>query len=148
MGFGILFRDSSLVTMEGVSLLSEINPLGMEHYNPLKQASDWYEFVTPDEVRTIAVGKTDDLLTAMELIQHRAQDRGMTLVVRDWAHLDWIGFPFVDPPLQLTWQTVFDDPSSVRTCATVRHPVDQYLAPSGIIVDRGPGHRSKNRSLS
>jgi protein O-GlcNAc transferase len=114
-------------SMDGVCLLSEINPLGMEHFNPLKQAADWYGLVTPDEVRTIAPVDTDGLITAMRLIQDRAQDKGLTLVVRDWAHLDWIGFPFIKPPMELTWPKLLNESESLLACATVRHPVDQYL---------------------
>lgn len=93
-----------LAPMERVCLLSEINPLGMDHFNPLKQSADWYGLVTPDEVRTIAPGDSEGLITAIGLIQDRAQTKGLRVVARDWVHLDWIGFPFIEPPIQHTWR--------------------------------------------
>ncbi|WP_186775164.1 O-linked N-acetylglucosamine transferase family protein [Allorhodopirellula solitaria] len=100
----------------------------------------------------------------MNLIAQRASDRGMTLVVRDWSHVDWIGFPFTQPTMKSAWDTfsssaraaseeladqekdlnrgnqrvppdcAFDKKECLvgnewwmARCATVRHPVDQFL---------------------
>jgi protein O-GlcNAc transferase len=123
--------------MNGVCLLSEISPLGTSHFNPLRQTADWYGLVQPEEIRDLPDQQAFG--DAIHQISRRAREHGLTLVVRDWSHLDWIGFPFVDPPMQFSWQTIDDDQDSSRLpengaswlgprCATVRHPVDQYLS--------------------
>jgi len=39
-----------LASMDSVYLLSEINPQGVAHFNPLRQAADWYGLVAPEEI--------------------------------------------------------------------------------------------------
>jgi len=127
-----------LASMQGVCLLSEISPLGTSHFNPLRQAADWYGLVQTDEIRELPDEQA--FRDALLLISSRAAVRGLTLVVRDWSHLDWIGFPFVEPPpMQCSWQGIDHSNGDASPlvnsldwlgprCATVRHPVDQYLS--------------------
>ncbi len=129
--------------MQGVCLLSEISPLGTAHFNPLRQAADWYSLIETDEVFDLSDRQA--FVDAIGLIQRRATERGLRLVIRDWSHLDWIGFPFVDsPPSNFSWDAIDDqaiEPNAQNAgevglrsrwlgsrCATVRHPVDQYLS--------------------
>lgn len=143
--------------MTDVCLLSEINPGGTNQFNPLRQAADWFGLVDDDEIRDFKYGDIETFSAAMGLIRQRASERGLALVIRDWSHLDWIGFPFARPTMTSAWDAVrmpiesdgsstgslgdfkLKDPSrtaaaKTRTdaflnvrCATVRHPVDQYL---------------------
>ncbi|WP_146405991.1 O-linked N-acetylglucosamine transferase family protein [Allorhodopirellula heiligendammensis] len=142
-----------LASMDGVCLLSEINPGGTDRFNPLRQAANWYGLLAEDEVREIATGDSVAFVAAIELIAARAKERGLMLVIRDWSHLDWIGFPFTQPQKKSAWNALSmpalvgcDRPSDansarpvekdevhgnlklMRRCATVRHPVDQYLS--------------------
>jgi len=82
--------------MDGMCLLSEISPLGASHFNPLRQAADWYGLVQADEVRELPDEQA--FRDAIIQISHRATERGLTLLIRDWSHLDWVGFPFVQTP--------------------------------------------------
>jgi|GEM_PF-1353692 len=142
-----------LASMNGVCLLSEINPFGVSRFNPLRQAAEWHGLVNPSEITELQDGDFEAVGRAMSLISARAQDRGLTLVIRDWSHLDWIGFPFVEKPLlAFCWErmshfiaahTGLAGPGgtiapialpvpAIRTadarCATVRHPLDHYLS--------------------
>lgn len=143
--------------MEDVCLLSEINPGGTDQFNPLRQAANWHGLVDDDEIHDFMSGDLEAFSTAIGLIRQRANERGLTLVIRDWSHLDWIGFPFAQPTMTSAWDAVqipiagdgnsagrpddckLEVPSQTAAaktrvdaflnvrCATVRHPVDQYL---------------------
>lgn len=142
-----------LASMNGVCLLSEINPFGVSRFNPLRQAAEWHGLVHPSEITELQDGDFEAVGRAMSLISARAQDRGLALVIRDWSHLDWIGFPFVEKPLlAFCWERMHHfiaAPASLiglegghtpvavpelvvntadARCATVRHPVDHYLS--------------------
>src|SRR5690606_22379105 len=150
-----------LASLPGVCLLSEINPRGVSRFNPLRQAARWYGLLQPAEVTSLQDGNFQTLRQAIALIDARATARELTLVIRDWSHLDWIGFPFVDDPLlDFGWDraltpslaavdgpqadiatatapaeavtvapiSVGEGRAAVHRCATVRHPLDQYLS--------------------
>ncbi len=110
-------------------LLSEIHPLGVSRFNPLQQACDWYGLVKKDEVQSLIDGDLDALRVALDLIHRRAAEAGSKVVVRDWAHLDWLGSPFLkEAPEQSSWDAVNAPTLLLSRCATVRHPVDQFLS--------------------
>jgi hypothetical protein len=116
-----------IASMGGVVLLSEIHPLGVRRFDPLRQAHAWYGLLTTadlERVRRERLAFTD----AIGLIAERCADRGLSLVLRDWSHLDYTGVPFVKP----SWRsqmahTLARDFELVRT-STVRHPLDQWLS--------------------
>ena len=125
--------------MDGVCLLSEINPKGTNYFDPLRQAANWYGLVAEEETTQFNLQDESEFREAIEMIGNRAVERGMTFVVRDWSHVDWIGFPFVDsPPMTSSWTAVRKPESNGASrpnadplhpmCATVRHPIDQYLS--------------------
>lgn len=122
-----------LGAMDDTVLLSEIHPLGTQIFNPLAQARDWYGLVKPEEA-----GGQFDFIDAIQLIEQRCRVSGKTLVIRDWAHLDFIGRPFIKDPacrLQLTetLATVFN----IVQFALVRHPVDQWVSTSSLNIMQG-----------
>lgn len=129
-----------LASMDSVYLLSEINPRGVAHFNPLRQAADWYGLVAPEEIFDFQ-GSDEQLDSvkfreAIALLAQRTAERGAKLVVRDWSHLDWVGLPFISqPPLRSSWDTIDPDWSLLGPrCASVRHPVDQYLSTRSLSV--------------
>ena len=87
--------------MDGVCLLSEISPLGTAHFNPLRQAADWHGLVRTEEICDLS--DQEAFRDAIRQIRRRANQRGLTLLIRDWSHLDWVGFPFVEPTMQSSW---------------------------------------------
>lgn len=121
-----------LASMQGVTLLSEINPAGTQHFNPMVQARNWHDLVTDEEVRRYCESEDFDFQSAMRLIRDRCHAKdNRVLVLRDWSHIDFIGFPFNQrPTLQFELRNALTnaDEDGVRSVASVRHPIDQYLS--------------------
>lgn len=122
--------------MKGVVLLSEIHPLGERYFNPLTQAREWYQLITqPEQDELQAQG---DFRRSIALIESRCRSRGETLVLRDWAHLDYTGHPFMapgyQPQLQVKLAPHFD---TLRICTT-RDPVTQWQSLSRLNIVQTP----------
>ncbi|WP_210421352.1 O-linked N-acetylglucosamine transferase, SPINDLY family protein [Roseimaritima ulvae] len=124
-----------LASMQSVCLLSEIHPRGVAHFNPLRQAATWHGLIAEADVAELAA---DDIQAFGEVIAglaRRAADRGQRLVVRDWAHRDWLGRPFVaTPPMRSAWDAILSAAGPQRFAAptvprwvTVRNPLDQFI---------------------
>lgn len=117
-----------LASMETVLLLSEIHPRGVQQFNPLAQAHTWFQLLTEDDIARIndhAIPFTD----AIDLVWRRAENRGKTLVIRDWTHLDFTAAPFLaERSYRLTTAEVLRQAFDVIHVATVRHPIDQWLS--------------------
>ncbi|MFQ5643504.1 MAG: hypothetical protein ACE5FQ_07375 [Thiogranum sp.] len=121
-------------SMDNIVLLSEIHPLDRQFYNPLVQAQSWYDLLRPEEIN----GKTFNFIDAIQLIDRRCTERGKTLVIRDWAHLDFIGTPFIAQPacrLQLT--ELLSRKFSIVQYALARHPIDQWLSTARLDIMKG-----------
>ena len=84
--------------MEGVVLLSELHPLAWKLFNPIDQAQDWFGLFAPGDIGEMKKLKDVSYTQVITLIEQRCRERGETLVLRDWAHLDYTGFPFMDTP--------------------------------------------------
>jgi len=123
-----------LGSMDGVCLLSEIHPAGATgiqppqmRINPFAQAASWHGLFGEADAKRFRA-RPPSFQQLMFMIEQRSSARGMTLVVRDWSHLDWIGVPFCRPtfgsPLAETFAGAYD----VRRFCTVRHPIDQWLS--------------------
>ena len=74
--------------MAGVALLSEIHPRGNKHFNPVRQAHEWYGLLTRDDIDWFDSDEPKSYPDAIRRIVTRAEERGDALVIRDWAHLD------------------------------------------------------------
>jgi hypothetical protein len=116
-----------LGAMDRVVLLSEIHPLGAQIYNPLDQASDWYELLTKTDI-TLASSTTLGFADAIMLIEKRCRERGDQLVLRDWSHLDYTGVPFTRPVGHSRLVQALEPHFRLLRFATVRHPLDQWLS--------------------
>jgi len=120
--------------MNDVVLLSEIHPLDNKYYNPLVQARSWYQLLRPEEIR----GKRFDFVDAIRLIDQRCAERGKTLVIRDWAYLDFIGVPFTPyPPRRPLLNEFLSKEFDIVQYALVRHPVDQWLSTARLDIMKG-----------
>ncbi|MBI5137334.1 MAG: hypothetical protein HZA24_08375 [Nitrospirae bacterium] len=112
--------------MDGVAMLSEIHPAAVRMFNPLEQARDWFGLLTADELRALQGAPFAD---AIALIERRARERGLCLVIRDWAHLDFTGVPWVPKPAyRFALVDALAGRFQLRRAALVRHPVDQWLS--------------------
>ncbi len=127
-----------LGSMAGVALLSEIHPAGTKWFNPLQQAHEWFGLLNPSDLAGLRAGKGMSFPAALALIDRRARERGLTLVIRDWSHLDFTAVPFLPrPSYRLGLAEALASGFEVIHSATVRHPIDQWLSLSNLPVMRG-----------
>ena len=122
-----------LGAMNNIVLLSEIHPLGTHLFNPVAQAHDWYNLIQPEETR-----KFGYRARVVGLVERRCRASGKTLVIRDWAHLDFIGHPFIEkPPYKLQLTDALAPVFSLGQFSLVRHPVDQWISTSRLKIMQG-----------
>ncbi len=113
--------------MEGVTLISEIHPANLKATNPMMQARDWFGLVGKKDMLRWKV-RPPSVLQFVNLCDSRARDKGDTLVLRDWSHLDYIGVPFAKPGYGFGLGDVLSAVYEIRVTVTTRHPIDQYLS--------------------
>jgi hypothetical protein len=113
--------------MENVVLLSELHPHATNLFNPLKQAEQWFGLLSSNEGVELENQNTLDYSATIALIEQRCRDRGDTLVLRDWAHLDYTGYPFFTAPeyRPQLYLELADDFDIIRI-STTRDPVTQW----------------------
>lgn len=129
-----------IACMRGVVLLSEIHPAGarFDNMNPLNQAQDWFQLLTPADIAMLQRRGSLPFAEAVRLVHARAAERGSLLVIRDWAHLDFTGVPYVArPPYVLGLAAALRTSFEIFQVATVRHPVDQWLSLGRVAAVRG-----------
>lgn len=115
-----------LGSMDGIFLLSEIHPLGLERFHPAVQAQSWFNLLTDDDVAYFQSPGAKPFAEAIVRIERRARERGGVLVIRDWAHLDFMGKPFLDRPTgHLAMAAALQGTMELRRVALARHPADQ-----------------------
>jgi protein O-GlcNAc transferase len=113
--------------MEGVVLLSELHPRAWSLFNPLKQAEEWFGLLTPNEIAELQKQGGVNYTSAIALIEQRCRERGDTLVLRDWAHLDYTGFPFITTPgYRPLLYTELAESFDIIRISTTRDPVTQW----------------------
>jgi L,D-peptidoglycan transpeptidase YkuD (ErfK/YbiS/YcfS/YnhG family) len=116
-----------LGSMDGVVLLSEINPQGLAVFDPLIQAHQWFGLLTAEDTAMLERRGGLPFLDGMALIERRCAERGKLLVLRDWTHLDFTGVPYVRRlTYDLSLARVLQQRFRVVSAATVRHAVDQW----------------------
>jgi len=123
--------------MEGVALLSEIHPVGslVSNVNILSQAVNWYQLFQSGE---LARDKSYDFDEITLLIAEAMEAKGLQLVIRDWAHLDYMAVPFIDKPyyrsrLVEQLEKYFD----IIQYHLVRHPVPQWISTNKVPIIHG-----------
>lgn len=130
-----------LATMDKLVLLSENHPNAFRihaQYNPIVQVNSWYGLLTPAELEGLdRAGRRIPFADEIALIEQRCRERGLTLVIRDWTHLDYIGVPFTRPTYRLSTREALATRFHLVTTATVRHPIDQWLSQENAPTMRG-----------
>lgn len=116
----------SLGCMEGVTLLSELHPRANELFNPLVQAKEWFGLFSQSELDDLQVHGTVNFTKAIELIEQRCRARGNSLVLRDWGHLDYTGYPFTTPSYSPLLYTELAEYFEIIRISTTRDPVTQW----------------------
>ena len=123
--------------MTGIMLLSEVHPNtaliqpdafnDIDKLDPLEQAHTWFNLFEPDNIAQVR--KTFSFAEIIAGIEKRASSLGLTTVIRDWTHLDYIATPFLHAAtMQLTTRAVLIERFDVISAATVRHPIDQWFS--------------------
>ena len=126
-----------LGSMNDVLLLSEVHPLGMQWFDPLNQATEWFHLFTGDELNELKASNLS-FLQKIVRIYARAVELNRHLVLRDWSHLDFTGVPFVQHlSYSLTTATVLEPQFNIVRLTTVRHPIDQWLSLRRLVVMNG-----------
>jgi len=113
--------------MQGVVLLSELHPHVWPSFNPLNQALRWFGLLTQAEIDDLQKRGSISYTQVIELIEQRCRERGDILVLRDWAHLDFTGLPFVTNPSYrpLLYSELAQSFDIIRI-STTRDPVTQW----------------------
>jgi hypothetical protein len=122
-----------LASMSGIVVLSEVHPaaaaIHYPIYDALDQARRWYGLLDAAECARFGRTTPERFAEAIALIDGRCRDRGLTLVLRDWSHLDFVGVPFRRATgRRLETVAVLAPMFDVASFATVRHPIDQWLS--------------------
>lgn len=121
--------------MQGVTLLSEIHPAATHLFNPLGQAHEWYGLLNDADLAALQGGKAMDFAEAIALIEERSRQSNRSLVIRDWAHIDFIGLPWLEQPgYRLTLADTLQANFRLLRLFMVRHPLDLWLSLSGLEV--------------
>lgn len=126
-----------LATMNDNLLLSEIHPQGIERFNPLQQAHDWFHLFSQEELENFN-NQQLSLIDAIDLIQQRSQEYDYNLIIRDWAHLDFFGIPWINyPSYRLGLAETLATDFHLKQIAILRHPIDQWLSLRRLAVLQG-----------
>jgi hypothetical protein len=125
--------------MKGVVLLSELHPLAWSLFNPIKQASEWFGLLTPEDLDWLKQQGSVSYAKVIGLIEQRCTERGSVLVLRDWAHLDFTGHPFVSTPSfrPLLHAELVGSFEIIRS-STSRNPVSQWQSLTQLGVMQEP----------
>lgn len=112
--------------MKGVRLFSEIHPEAnhYEYLNVTDQAARWYGMGEKEDV----VG-TISFIDGVKRTRELCEQQGDSMVLRDWASVDFIGRVLVTNPVyRFRLDEVLAAEFNLRICSLVRHPLDQWLS--------------------
>lgn len=125
-GGGVISR--CLGAMQGTVVLHEINPGSADRFDPIHQARLLGILPEPnDSDREIECKSA--FSSALIRIASATREQGKNLILRDWAHIDYIGFPFRrESPFRLQLRDSVPEEFDVVSVAIVRDPIDQFLA--------------------
>ncbi len=116
--------------MQRVCLLSEINPRGIRWFNPIDQAARWHDLLPIGSVEEMSQNLDTEVgfRSAISELLQLCRQKGMSLVLRDWSHLDFHGYPIVNSTTAtLRLRDVVQGIAPLRSVITVRHPLDHFL---------------------
>ncbi len=111
--------------MEGVVLLSELHPLASLD-GAFRQAKEWFGLLTQNDIAELQKPGSANYTKAIVLIEQRCRERGATLILRDWAHLDYTGYPYLAPGYRPLLYTELAESFDIVRISTTRDPVTQW----------------------
>jgi hypothetical protein len=114
--------------MGSVMLLSEIHPLGTGFANPLTQAQNWFNLFEQSDIVNLKKQNKTKFNEIILFLEQRARERGDFLILRDWAHLDYTGSPFMIPDYRNKLLLELTGSFSFIQLSIVRDPVSQWLS--------------------
>jgi len=125
--------------MDGVVLLSELHPRAWKTFNPLKQSMEWFGLLTQDDLADLQQQERLSYAHVIDLVERRCRERGDILVLRDWAHLDFTGVPFLAaPPYRPLLHAALVSTFDVIRISTTRDPVTQWQSLTRLALMREP----------
>ena len=107
-----------LGSMGGVALFSELHP-DDRSFCPVRQALDWHALLTPEETANVTASPYAEILVT---IDRRAEAMGLSLLLRDWSHVDFTETSSLRPRLYEELRETFE----IQRFCTVRHPLRQW----------------------
>jgi hypothetical protein len=124
-----------IAALPGIVLLSETNPRSAALYsgllNPVVQIRKW----APSLAASVAefdeheIGYPPRFGDMIESLQRSAEERGLTLVIRDFNYGDFVGIPFIWPvPMDLSLDQAVVGRFTLAPILLVRHPADQLAS--------------------
>jgi len=126
-----------IASMDGVALLSEIHPNGSQqgvNFNILAQAKKWYQLFQNEPL----TNKRYSFCEITEIIAQTVEKKGLHLVIRDWAHLDFMAVPFFEKPYYHSRLVeVLEKNFNIIQYHLVRHPVPQWFSTDEIGIIHG-----------
>ena len=113
----------TLACMQNNALLSEIHP-DAQHalsFNAIKQAQNWFDLDPNLHWQQIP------FLEGIKKIQQHCDKQEKKLILRDWSHIDYFGFPVTNNPSQKDELTQLLTPHfEIKTVQIIRDPIDTW----------------------
>lgn len=123
--------------MEGVVLLSEIHPYGAkihQQWSILNQAVSKHGLTRAG----IECRQDTPFEEVTRVIAREAESKGLQLVIRDWAHLDFMAVPYIERPCyQSRLLHSLKEDFDITQLHLTRHPVPQWLSTNRLSIIRG-----------
>jgi len=134
--------------MEGVMLLSELHPLASLD-GAFRQAKEWFGLLTQNDIAELQKPGSANYTKAIMLIELRCRERGATLILRDWAHLDYTGYPYLAPGYRPLLYTELAESFDIVRISTTRDPVTPMAESdsTGHDAEAAPGWNIRSRSI-
>ncbi len=138
-----------LGSMKNITLLSEVSPVPYgcitaetigtcAQFHPILQAYKWHSLFSVEEAELLTMQTSLDYATLIELVRRRCDERGETLLLRDWSHADFTSHPpFPAPTYDFSIVNALQEKFNIRHTASVRHPIDQWLSLRRLVVVHG-----------
>ncbi len=115
-----------LGVMGDVYMLNDLHPLGSNIFPPLVIAQQRYDLFSDEEWKILSK-KESDFSKMIGRLHTRIQERGGTLVMSDWNHLDYIAQPYlVKPTFNLDTTDALNTEFDLKEVFIMRHPLSQW----------------------
>ena len=129
--------SKAISNQKNIVLLSEIHPNGLKIRNlmgvdknlgdPLFQFMNWYD-VFDEKIKKKTRDKNLNFLEKIEIINKKINSQDKILVIRDWAFVDFLGKPYIDPIFKKSLHEVLKKKFNLVTLNIVRSPLEIFLS--------------------